>query len=89
MKISRHLSINLISVLHVCIVCTIDINTPDASLNTMCRTVSPIVLLVLTKNQPMKYDLMHMVLHHCLPYQKWPITEAGDEIFDELFVVKR
>ena len=25
----------------------------------------------------------------CLPYQKWPITEAGDEIFDELFVVKR
>ena len=27
---------------------SIDINTPDASLNTMCRTVSPIVPLVLT-----------------------------------------
>ena len=26
----------------------LDINTPDASLNTMCRTVSPIVPLVLT-----------------------------------------
>ena len=47
------------------------------------------IFKVLTKNLPMKYDLMHMVLHHCLPYQKWPITEAGDEIFDELFVVKR
>ena len=47
------------------------------------------ILKILTKNLQMKNDLMHVVSYRCLPYQKWPITEAGDEIFDELFVVKR
>ena len=61
-------------------VLSIDINTPDASLNTMCRTVSPIVPLVLTNTIILESIPSQPFRAHPTRDTKYTTTQKGRKI---------